>query len=178
MSALDSHRSDDARRSDLLQAPIRALAIVACVALFATMLLTFVDVIGRYVFNAPVQGAHQMIRALVAIMFFSGLPLVSSQEKHLTVGLFDTAFTGRGRVLQSVGVVLLSLIAMLVLAWQLIVAANLFRRNGEILDTIELPIYAFVYFMGLMSAMSAVVMIILLAQHLRALTKGTASWTR
>jgi len=58
-------------------------------ALLAMMLLTFVDVLGRYAFNAPIYGASEMISYLLAAMLFAGLALVSGERSHITVTLFE-----------------------------------------------------------------------------------------
>ena len=69
----------------------RALSIlkwtVSCF-LFLMMGITFVDVLGRYVFNAPIFGAAEMIQFLLAVTVFSGLVLASLQDSHIAVTIF------------------------------------------------------------------------------------------
>jgi TRAP-type C4-dicarboxylate transport system permease small subunit len=77
-------------------------------ALLATLLgfmvlLTFVDVIGRHVFNQPVYGANDITEHLMALIVFAGLPLVTRARGHLAVDLFDyhimsQAMACRGRL--------------------------------------------------------------------------------
>ena len=73
----------------------RALSIlkwtVSCF-LFLMMGITFVDVLGRYVFNAPIFGAAEMIQFLLAVTVFSGLVLASLQDSHIAVTIFYRKF--------------------------------------------------------------------------------------
>ena len=68
---------------------IRTAEVVTALLLFAMMMLTFVDVIGRYVFTAPIFGAAEMIQFLLAMTIFGGLCLVNARDEHITVELFD-----------------------------------------------------------------------------------------
>lgn len=52
------------------------------------MLLTFFDVIGRYLFSAPIFGAAEMIQFLLAASIFSALGIVSARDEHIAVELF------------------------------------------------------------------------------------------
>ncbi len=53
------------------------------------VLLTFTDVIGRRMFNTPVFGAHDITEHLMAVIVFSGLPLLTANRAHLSIDLFD-----------------------------------------------------------------------------------------
>jgi len=53
------------------------------------VLLTFTDVIGRRLFNTPVFGAHDITEHLMAVIIFSGLPLLTANRAHLSIDLFD-----------------------------------------------------------------------------------------
>jgi len=53
------------------------------------VLLTFTDVIGRRLFNTPVFGAHDITEHLMAVIVFSGLPLLTANRAHLSIDLFD-----------------------------------------------------------------------------------------
>lgn len=67
----------------------RAVSAVLVVALSIMVVLTFIDVIGRRVFNQPVFGATDITEHLMAVIVFSGLPLLTAQRGHLSVDLFD-----------------------------------------------------------------------------------------
>ena len=68
---------------------MRIAEIVTAALLFAMMMLTFADVVGRYVFTAPIFGAAEMIQFLLAMSIFAGLCLVNPRDEHITVELFE-----------------------------------------------------------------------------------------
>lgn len=57
--------------------------------LSAMVALTFTDVMGRRLFNTPVYGANDITEHLMAIIIFSGLPLLTAQRGHLSIDLLD-----------------------------------------------------------------------------------------
>ena len=59
--------------------------------LFGLMVLTTVDVIGRYIFNWPLRGAFEITELLLLTLIFAGLPLVSRADEHVTLDFIDTA---------------------------------------------------------------------------------------
>ena len=67
--------------------------LVACIALFSLMVLTFSDVILRSAFNSPIEAATEMTRILMAIVVFSVLPVISAKGGHISVDLTDGLFT-------------------------------------------------------------------------------------
>ena len=85
------------RSADPLYTPLKfALAL----ALFAMAAITFVDVIGRYVFNAPIPGTFEIVGLMLGVVMFTALPLVSRERSHITVDLFDAFIRGRMRRLR------------------------------------------------------------------------------
>jgi TRAP-type C4-dicarboxylate transport system permease small subunit len=77
-----------------------ALKIFVAIVLFAMAALTFVDVVGRYVFSAPIPGTFETVGLLMGLVTFSALPLVTRAENHITVDLFDSFIKGKFRKVQ------------------------------------------------------------------------------
>ena len=90
---------------------IRGLDLVVAAMLFAMAALTFVDVVGRDAFNAPIPGTFETVGLLLGIVAFAAFPLVTLSERHITVDLFDHFIRGRFRRVRDV-VVLLGTAAM------------------------------------------------------------------
>ena len=63
----------------------RVLAICAGISLFIMIILTFVDVIGRYGFNKSIFGTSEMIEFLMVIVVFAGVAFVSASDQHIKV---------------------------------------------------------------------------------------------
>ena len=66
-----------------------ALGIAASVILFLMMLLTFVDVVARYLFNWPLRGGFELTELMLLVLIFAGLPLVSHADEHVTMDFID-----------------------------------------------------------------------------------------
>jgi TRAP-type C4-dicarboxylate transport system permease small subunit len=81
-----SQTSSGVRR--LFYRSITALETFSSSVIFIMMLLTFADVIGRYVLNKPIFGASEMISALLALAIFSGLGVTNARDEHIMVELF------------------------------------------------------------------------------------------
>lgn len=64
------------------------LAVFAGIALLIMMVLTFVDVIGRYGFNKSIFGTSEMIEALMVVVIFAGVAFVTASDKHIKVDIF------------------------------------------------------------------------------------------
>ncbi|MFZ9286405.1 MAG: TRAP transporter small permease [Burkholderiaceae bacterium] len=67
----------------------RTVSTVLVVSLSVMVVLTFVDVVGRRLFNTPVFGATDLTEHLMAVIVFAGLPLLTAQRGHLSIDLFD-----------------------------------------------------------------------------------------
>src|SRR6266849_6455550 len=71
------------------RALVPLLGYVAAVVMLFLMLLTCVDVVGRYFLNKPLTGGFELTEVLLASLIFAGLPLVTLRGDHITVDLFD-----------------------------------------------------------------------------------------
>ncbi|MFZ1909068.1 MAG: TRAP transporter small permease [Burkholderiales bacterium] len=67
----------------------RALGVVAAAALFSMMLLTFLDVIGRYGFHHSIFGVAEIIEHLMIVSVFAGLAFIGAKNEHITVSLLE-----------------------------------------------------------------------------------------
>ncbi len=66
------------------------------------VLVTCIDVIGRYFFAAPLLGAHEMITLAMGIMIYLGMPLVTASREHLVVDLAGSVLSPMGKRIQQI----------------------------------------------------------------------------
>ena len=57
-----------------------ALGLAASVILFSMMIVTFVDVVGRYGFNRPLRGAFEGTELMLLVLIFAGLTAFDTQS--------------------------------------------------------------------------------------------------
>lgn len=80
----------------------KALGATANILLCVMVLVTCIDVIGRYFFAAPLLGAHEMITLAMGIMIYLGMPLVTASREHLVVDLVGSVLSPTGKRIQQI----------------------------------------------------------------------------
>jgi TRAP-type transport system small permease protein len=133
------------------------LGIAASALLFFMMVLTFFDVVGRYLLNRPIRGAFEITELGLVVLIFAGLPLVSHADEHVTMDFIDRVLPDRLRrawirVMHAVCAAI-----MFFLAWQVWIKANRIAGYGDTTDVLLVPIGPFVYFMALMIGLTGAV---------------------
>ena len=124
------------------------LGVAASAILFAMMLLTFVDVVARYVFNRPLRGAFEVTELMLLVLIFAGLPLVSLTDEHAVMDFVDRLLGGRAlRRLQSV-VHAASAAFMFLLGWLTWLKADRIWAYRDATDVLRIVYGPFVYFMA------------------------------
>ena len=133
------------------------LGVAASVILFAMMLLTFVDVVARYLFNFPLRGGFEITELMLLVLIFAGLPLVSRADEHVTMDFIDRLLPPRA-VLQVVRAVhALCAAVMFFLTWQVWIKAGRIAGYGDTTDVLKIPVGPFVYFMAAMILLTGLV---------------------
>jgi TRAP-type C4-dicarboxylate transport system permease small subunit len=139
---------------------LRLLFEFATGTLLALMvLLTTVDVLGRYVFNRPLRGAFELTEVLMAALIFAALPLVTLRTEHIVVDLIDPYLGARARRIHGRVIQLASGVVVAVLAYVFFQQAWQMARDGLYTDALQLPLAPIVYF-------GAVAIVVAAAIHL------------
>ncbi|WP_236037297.1 TRAP transporter small permease [Marinomonas vulgaris] len=125
--------------------------LIAASTLFALMVLTCFDVVGRYFFSQPILGTTELTEIGLAIVIFSVMPVVTWRGAHIVVDLIDIFV--KHSVLR-----LLSLLSSAVIAsslyfvsfriWDL--GARMIRRNITT-DFLYLEVGFFVQYIAILS---------------------------
>ena len=133
------------------------LGIAASALLFGMMVLTFFDVVGRYLLNMPIRGAFEITELGLVVLIFAGLPLVSHADEHVTMDFIDRILPERlARVWIRVMHAICAAI-MFFLAWQVWIKANRIASYSDTTDVLRITIGPFVYFMSLMIGLTGLV---------------------
>ena len=135
----------------------KGLEYLAALALCVLILFTIVDVFGRYVLNSPLPGAFEYVRALMAIVTFAALPLVSGRNEHLRAGILDHLISPRVNALREPFVQLLSAVVLAAIAWRLWAESVAKWKSKDILSSIDLPLWIPIVFMAVMCVAAAIV---------------------
>ena len=135
--------------------------LVASIALFALMLLTFCDVILRSAFNAPIEAATELTRIAIAVIVFSALPLLSARAQHISVDLLDPLFARMRLARWRDGIVNLACGIMLYFpAERVIDLAERARSYGDQTEYLNIPTFYIGWFIAIMSFATALVLVL------------------
>jgi TRAP-type C4-dicarboxylate transport system permease small subunit len=130
------------------------LGVAASAILLVLMLLTFADVVARYLLNVPIRGGFEVTELMLLVLIFAGLPLVSRADEHVTMDFIDRMLpAGANRVLAR-AVHAVCAAVMFFLAWQVWIKAGRIGAYGDTTDVLKIPLAPFVYFMAGMIALT------------------------
>ena len=133
------------------------LGVAASAILFLMMLLTFVDVVARYVFNRPVRGAFEVTELMLVVLIFAGLPLVSYADEHVTMDFIDRLLGAGARARLQRGVHVVTTAIMALLAWLVWLKADRIWGYRDATDVLRIVYGPFVYFMAVMIGLTGLI---------------------
>jgi len=131
---------------------VAASALLACM-----MVLTFADVVGRYLLNRPIRGAFEITELALLVLIFAGLPLVSHADEHVTMDFIDRVLPPAGRRVLVRLVHAVCAAVMFFLTWQVWIKAGKIAGYGDTTDVLRITVGPFVYFMDAMIALTGLV---------------------
>lgn len=144
-----------------------AIRILAAALLMTMMALTVCDVLGRYLFNAPVRGATEVTELLLAAVIFIGLPAVTLDREHITVDLLTERLSSSLKGLLQALMAVISAGVLGVIAWRLwLVAAQVGSYNGTT-PSLKIPLAPLGQFMAVMCALTALILLVQAWPHRR-----------
>jgi TRAP-type C4-dicarboxylate transport system permease small subunit len=124
--------------------------VAASAILFAMMVLTFVDVVLRYLFNRPIASAFELTELMLVVLIFAGLPLVSWADEHVTMDFIDRLLPSGARRRLERAVHVVSAAIMAFLTWQVWLKADKIWAYRDATDVLRVIYGPFVYFMAVM----------------------------
>jgi len=131
--------------SPLIERQIRRLTEkfmwLAAVSMVVLMLVTFVDVVGRYFFSKPLTASNEITElVMVAVIFLAG-GYYTLQGRQINIDTVLMFLSQRKRNILSITTWFLSLIILALMTWQLGIWGweNLFSPEGKVTATLLLP---------------------------------------
>jgi TRAP-type C4-dicarboxylate transport system permease small subunit len=143
------------------------LGLFAALVLFALMVLRCVDVIGRYVFNAPVPGTSELTGLGLSLLIFTALPIITAHSEHVSVGLLELVGGRFTRGVERATLLVTSVVALSLMAWRLWDKAQSLASYGDGTSYLNVPLAPFAYFMSVMTAFAAIVIVLQIVAHFR-----------
>jgi len=145
--------------------PYTALKIILAISLFGMAAITFVDVVGRYVFSAPIPGTFEIVGLLMGVVTFTALPLITRTQGHITVDLFDNLIRGRARRVQQFSILAGSALVMAFFAERLWSTAIDEYRSNFVTNYFGISRAPLLIVLSALSAATCAILLIMLWQY-------------
>ena len=131
--------------------------VLAGVALFAIMALTFFDVGGRKLLSHSITGSLELTELLMVVVIFAAMPLVSRRGEHVVFDSLDPYLPHFVRVVQRAlvqAVCAITLLGLGVLMWK---TGTSFLESGETTAQLTIPKAPFIYGMSVFCFLTGLV---------------------
>lgn len=138
----------------------KALAGFACIVLVLVMLITFVDVVGRYFFNAPVTFAVELIQLGMGLLVLFGLAITTLERGHIAVDIVDSLVPAMVQRLFAAIAALCGVGFISLIAWRLWDRGLNFFGDGLATDVLFLPVWPVVLLMACAASVAALVALV------------------
>jgi len=123
------------------------LKMIGAIALTSMMLLTVVDVIGRF-FKHPIFGSVELVGFLATIVIAAALPYTHKVDGHVGVEILVRLLSKKAQIWFDIFTRGLSLILFSLITWQMFLYAMDIHETGEVSMNLEFPIYYIVYLLA------------------------------
>lgn len=163
------------RRPDRLTGGIMlAFGGLAGAVLFFIMMLTVVDVVGRYLFNAPVAGGYEITQFAMAALIYAALPVVCFKESHVTIDLLDPLVPDAAVRPRQILINLVCAAILAIVAWSLWVLADRIAEYRDVTEYLRARRAPIIYYMSVLSGIGAIVFLANVVRYVRGRTMPSA----
>lgn len=113
---------------------------ITAFGLFAMMMVTVVDVIGRYLFRSPLPASFELTEYLMGVLVFVALPVVSLRGEHVSITLIDGLLGPRAARVRDRVLGVLAGVVCAGVAWAVYGLAARMAAYGDGTQTLGLPL--------------------------------------
>lgn len=143
----------------MMKKATHALWLLSSALLGGLILVTCIDVVGRYLLNRPFDAAFELTQLLLGALVFAALPLTTMRGQHVEVDLLVHLLPRRvNRALAWFGASLMAL-TLVYFAWRLVLVGHDQQLAGTRSNSLGLPLAPLAYAGALSCLASAAVAI-------------------
>ena len=145
----------------------KILAAVAALALGVMMMVSVVDVTGRYFFLSPLNGAFEIVSMTLVVSATLGVGYCELLKGQIRIAVLIDLFKGKVKILFDIFAYLLSVVAVGLVSWQAIVrTGEYFGAIRGVSDTIGIPYWPFMFLMFIGFAWITIILLIELVKSI------------
>ena len=141
--------------SYIFQASNKLLLLLCVTFLTILVLITVIDVLGRYLLSLPLPGTTEITEIILGILIYIGLPYITRDEEHVTVSLFSNYFNNSIIKIQKIVVNFIVSIILFIIARQLYLHGLDLNLYNEITTFLEIPKAPIAYMMASLSMIAS-----------------------
>jgi TRAP-type C4-dicarboxylate transport system permease small subunit len=114
---------------------------LAAIALIVMMGVTIADVTLRYIFNAPIRGAYDLVSSMLVVFVFNGMSTAFLQRRNIVIDLIDS-FAHRSLIALLIRIAdVLAILMLVMFAYAMITPALQAYSYGDRKLELQLPIW-------------------------------------
>jgi TRAP-type C4-dicarboxylate transport system permease small subunit len=148
-----------------------AMKLIGGIALVGMMLLTVVDVIGRF-FKHPIFGSVEIVGFLATIIVAGALPHTYKIGGHVGIEILMQTTSPKTRARVRLITRTLTLILFSLITWQMFLHASELRQMGEVSMSLKFPTYYIAYILGFGLLIFSVTILETMVHDIMELRKG------
>ena len=124
------------------------LARIAALTLALLCLTTFVDVIARYFFNAPLTFTVEATELAMGLIVYLGVGLATHDNEHVSADVVTLRLSDRLRTLVALVTNGLALVFLAVMVWRLWLRATELLAEGDVTQIMLVPLWPVAFAMA------------------------------
>ena len=133
------------------------MTTVANILLCVMVVVTCIDVVGRYFFSAPLLGAHEIITLSMGVMIYLGMPLVTASREHLMIDLVANLLSSKGKRIQQIAVNSIAALTFILFSYLLLFYGFGLAEDLMITEDLEIEQAPIAYVMAIMCFLTILV---------------------
>jgi len=139
--------------------PSKILNYIGSAVLFILVIMTTIDVTGRYLFSKPLPATYELTQFMFSITVFFGMAYFGIKKRHIRITLLVDKFPTTAQNIIDTTTGLLSLGICIVLSWQAVVQARVLQLDKLRSDIWHIPVFPFQLLVALALAVLALVLL-------------------
>ena len=125
------------------------------ISLTVLVLITVVDVFGRYLLGIPLSGTSEITEIVLGILIYIGLPYISKNEEHISVSLLSNYLPNNLKIIHKILVNFVVTLLLLVIARQLYLHGIDLKSYQEVTTFLEIPKAPIAFAMALLTILAS-----------------------
>ncbi len=127
----------------------RLSGYIAGIVLFGMMMLTTIDVICRYFFNASILGVYEITEFMMVCVVFFSLSFAQKLKGHVAVNILVDRLRKKPQTIFDVFNFLISIIFLLLIAWMSFSQGIELLYSNRVSGNLNIPVYPFFFALAL-----------------------------